>query len=234
MKIILSPTKTQVVAYSKFLESKDLLYPHKHAILVRKLKSIPKLKLKALFNVSDTLFEKVYFNVVNHEELLQFQAFEGYNGLVFKGLEKASYQEEEYEYITEHVRILDAFYGVLEPGSLIRNYRLDFKTNLGMSLYDFWKITPYFKDEIVVNLASSEYSKMLKGLPMIDIHFLEEKNGVLKNKATYSKQARGLFLNYCIQNQITTLEKMKEYQLDGYQYNQGASKADKIVFSRTI
>ena len=77
------------------------------------------------------VFEQVYFNIENYEELDTFHAFEGYNGLVFKGLDKPSYKELEYQYIENHLFILDAFYGLLEPGTLIRNYRLDFKINIG-------------------------------------------------------------------------------------------------------
>lgn len=104
--------------------------------------------------------------------------------------------------------------------------------NIGISLYDFWDITPYFKNKLVINLASSEYSKMLKGVPMITIDFLQEKKGVLKNQATYSKQARGIFLNYLIQNQITSTEEMKQFQLEGYTFNQEASNNENMIFSR--
>lgn len=234
MKIILSPTKTQEIRRSNYLEDKELLYPHKTAILLRKLKNISKKKMKSLFKISDDLFEETYFLVENHDELPQFHAFEGFNGLVFKGLDKANYHEKEYQYIKEYVTILDAFYGVLEPGTLVRRYRLDFKVNIGLSLYRFWNIASYYKDEMIINLASKEYAKMLEGVPMINIEFLQEKKGELKNVATYAKQGRGIFLNYLIKNQITDIKQMKQFNLKGYSYNMEASSDENIIFSRVI
>jgi len=37
---------------------------------------------------------------------------------------------------------------------------------------------------------------------MINIDFKEEKDGAYKSVSTYSKKARGQFLNYLIKNQI--------------------------------
>jgi cytoplasmic iron level regulating protein YaaA (DUF328/UPF0246 family) len=126
---------------------------------------------------------------------------------------------------------LDAFYGILEPGTLIKPYRLDMKVNIGVNLYNHWKIDDYFKNEIVINLASNEYSKMLN-IPMINISFLQFKNGKYINQATYSKQARGLFLDYIILNKIENVELMKNFNRDNYQYNKNLSDESNMVFTR--
>lgn len=77
----------------------ELLHPHKHTILLRKLKFTSNKRLKSILKVSDDLLEQIYFNLVNYDENPYFHAFEGFSGLVFKGLDKASYQEKDYQYI---------------------------------------------------------------------------------------------------------------------------------------
>ena len=67
---------------------------------------------------------------------------------------------------------------------------------------------------------------------MINISFLQFKNDKYINQATYSKQARGILLNYIIQNKIESIDKIKEFDLDNYRYNTELSDANNIVFTR--
>ena len=108
-------------------------------------------------------------------------------------------------------------------------------------LYNFWKkdINEYISnilvnDEILLNLASSEFSKLVdnKKTPMINIDFKEEKDGIFKSISTYSKKARGKFLNYLIKNQIDKLEDIKKIELDGYSLNEELSDEKNFIFTR--
>ena len=106
--------------------------------------------------------------------------------------------------------------------------------NIGVNLYKYWDVAPYFKDELIINLASSEFSKMARGCNLINISFLQEKNGKFVNQATYSKQARGKFLNYLILNKIKSANLMKKYSVDGYIFNVELSNESELVFTRVI
>jgi cytoplasmic iron level regulating protein YaaA (DUF328/UPF0246 family) len=69
-------------------------------------------------------------------------------------------------------------------------------------------------------------------VPMININFLQEKNGSFINQATYSKMARGRYLDYMIKNKIISIDKMKLFSSDNYQYNCELSDSSNITFTR--
>ena len=195
MKIIITPSKTQTLKKSSFLQDRELLYPKKHKKILAALRKLNKTDLSKAYNVKGDLLESTYKSIKNYSKNDTYHAFVSFDGLVFKNLETESYKAEEYIYLEKHLRILDAFYGVLEPGTLIKPYRLDMKTKIGFNLYHHWDINSYFKNDIIVNLASDEFSKLLD-VPLITISFLQNKNGVFINQPTYSKQARGVFLDF--------------------------------------
>jgi len=232
MKIILSPSKTQKPHNMFNYESKDLLFPSKQKKIIAALRKLTKSDIKVRMKLSKDLLDQTFSNIKNFNSLEQFQAFDAFTGLVFFNMSRDTYQTEEYKYIEKHIRILDAFYGLLEPGTMIKPYRLDMKMDIGLSLYKHWDISPYFKDEVIINLASAEFSKMLQSDKMITIAFLQNKDGTFLNQATYSKMARGKFADFMILQKVTTIEELYSFNHDGYIYNPDLSNKKTIVFTR--
>jgi cytoplasmic iron level regulating protein YaaA (DUF328/UPF0246 family) len=216
---------------TRYLEDKSVFFKKEHIQILKLLKSLSKNDIENAYKVKGSILDNTYSNIRNYDNNPSYQAFPSFTGLVFLTLNRDIYTQDEYDYISRNIRILDAFYGILEPGTLIKPYRLDMKVNIGVNLYNHWKIDDYFKNEIVINLASNEYSKMLN-IPMINISFLQFKNGKYINQATYSKQARGLFLDYIILNKIENVELMKNFNRDNYQYNKNLSDESNMVFTR--
>ena len=215
---------------SNYLEDKELLFPKQTKKVLAKLRKLTKQEVAKAYNIQGDLLNSTYQSIKNYSKNQSYHAFESFTGLVYFNIDKASYKQEEYDYITKHVRILDALYGVLEPGTLIKPYRLDMKTKIGLNLYKHWEVNPNFKNEIVINLASKEFSQLVKN--KIDIEFYQETNGNYKTQATFSKMARGKCLDYMVKNKIETLEELKKFNLDGYQYNQELSSENVVAFSR--
>ena len=231
LKIILSPSKTTEYQKSNYLTDKVPLYPKKTKKILAQLKKKSKKQLAESLKLSTKLLESTFSDIKNYEANPTYHAFVSFNGLVFKQLQLANYTKEDFLYVEEHVRILDAFYGVLEPGTLIKPYRLDMKAKIDLDLYHFWNISTYFQDEVIVNLASNEFSSMIN-LPMIQIQFLQRKEDTYINQATYSKMGRGMFLDYLVQNKVKTVAEMKLFQAENYQYNPSLSNDNTIVFTR--
>ena len=231
MKIIISPAKTLKPDYNNYFTSKELIFGKEHRKVLASLRKLTKKDIKKVMKIDKELLNNTYQNIKNYSKNDSFQAFFSYDGLVYKSLEKDSYNHEHILYIENSIVILDAFYGVIEPGTLIKPYRLDMKMNIGLNLYKHWSIDKYFEDNIIINLASDEYSKMIKK-DMINISFLQNKDGKYINQATYSKMARGLLLNYLINNQINEIDHIKKFNLDNYQYNKSLSDDSNIVFTR--
>lgn len=89
----------------------------------------------------------------------------------------------------------------------------------------------YFKKEnVILNLASKEYSKLINSDKLIDFEFLENSNGKLKQISTNSKKMRGFTLNYIVKNRITDIEKLKNIALNGYVFNEEMSGEKKFVY----
>lgn len=178
------------------------------------------------------------------------QALFMFNGDVYDGIGAYQRSEEEISYIHNHVRILSGLYGVLRPLDLMQPYRLEMGIPLansrGKNLYEFWgeRVTERLnftlqcsEDGIVVNLASQEYFKVIQPAKLnariITPVFRDEKNGVYKVISFYAKRARGLMVRYAAENAIEDVEQLKQFDLDGYAYNEAVSSENEWVFLRS-
>lgn len=174
-----------------------------------------------------------------------------FNGDVYTGLDAQSFSDDDFDFAQQHMRILSGLYGLLKPLDLMQAYRLEMGTKLsntrGKNLYEFWGdiITNNLNqaiaeqgDNILVNLASTEYFKSVKKKQLtadiITPSFKDWKNGQYKMISFFAKKARGLMARYIIQNQLTDIEQLKSFDLAGYQYNETFSKGNDWVFTRKI
>mgnify|MGYP006100968541 CR=1 FL=1 len=172
-----------------------------------------------------------------------------FNGDVYTGLDATSLSENDFEFAQQHMRILSGLYGLLKPLDLMQPYRLEMGTKFenvrGTNLYQFWGsiITDELNkallaqgDDILVNLASTEYFKAVKKKELkatiITPAFKDWKNGQYKIISFYAKKARGLMARYIIDNKITHSEQLKAFDSAGYQYSSELSKGSDWVFTR--
>ena len=92
------------------------------------------------------------------------------------------------------------------------------------------------KNEILLDLASKEYTKSLDYTRLkaktISVEFLDYKNGELKPIMVYFKHARGAMVRYCAENNVTTLEQVKQFNVDKYMFDDKRSTEDTLVFVR--
>ena len=245
MKIIFSPSKEmreENIFENKKIEFTESKFKAKTNILINTLKQKSIDEIKNIMKLKGDLLNKTYKDIQNHKKLKNVPAISMYYGVSFKELELEDYSEKSLKYLKNNLLILSALYGISLPFDLLKKYRLDMTMSIiDKGLYSFWKkdVTDYIsnilnKDEILLNLASGEFSKVIdnKKIPMINIDFKEEKDGVYKSVSTYSKKARGKFLNYLIKNQINNLEDIKKVELDKYSLNKDLSDEKNFVFTR--
>ena len=212
MKIIISPAKTiskKIESINKCEEFSEKTYEI--------LEKVPEVRL------SNDLFKAFYM----------------YDGLCFKNINREGLDLGDLEYIDKHLFILSALYGAVRPFDLISPYRLDFlmKTEMG-NLYKFWQdeiAKKVLEDEdLVVNLASDEFSKTIKKYikdkNILDIEFFEKIDGNLKKHSTISKKARGKMLYFMAKNKIEKIEGLKKFDLGGYNFSEEKSTDEKYVF----
>ena len=245
MKIIFSPSKEmreENIFENKKIEFTESKFKDKTNILIGILKEKSLSEIENIMKLKGELLNKTYKDIQDYDKLKFIPAISMYYGVSFKELNLEDYSEKSLEYLKNNLLILSALYGVLLAFDLLKKYRLDMTMSIiDKGLYNFWKkdINDYIsnilsKDEVLLNLASGEFSKLIdnKKISMINIDFKEEKDGAYKSVSTYSKKARGQFLNYLIKNQIANLEDIKKIKLDGYSLNKDLSDEKNFVFTR--
>jgi len=238
MKIILSPSKTQNHLANKNKQGKVLVDKAASVFLFDQVKALDKKALGELMKIKHQLLEDTYQMYQNFkEDNPLIHAIDLYSGVVFDGLDLDDYDSVERNFLNDHVTILSAMYGPLEPNTLIWPYRLDMtmKPN-GINLYHYWQehMDQYFQStDLVINLASKEFSRMIKKTDaiFIDIDFKEEnKKGQLRTISYHAKKARGKMLNQIIRHQIVNPEMIKELVVDDYIYHEALSTNNHWIF----
>ena len=88
----------------------------------------------------------------------------------------------------------------------------------------------------LVNLASNEYFKVLKGIDkkinVITPTFKDFKNGDYKTIMVYAKKARGLMARFMVDHEINEIEKLKAFDSEGYYFSPNHSDEKNWVFLR--
>ncbi len=243
MIILLSPSKTLDLSRDNILEeftTPKLLENTKE--LVNEFKQYSVNDLSKMMKISDKIAQ------VNYERFQNFkfpfnldnskQALLSFKGDVYKNIDVANYSKNDISFAQQNIIILSGLYGILKPLDLIQPYRLEMHLKT-----KYWKekITTYFienlKDnEVIINLASKEYSNAIdmNKIPnkVINCVFKEFKDEKYKIIAIYAKIARGTMTNYIIKNKITNIEKIKEFNEDGYKYNEKMSTENEFLFLR--
>lgn len=177
------------------------------------------------------------------------QALFAFKGDVYIGLDAYSMNENNIKFAQEHLRMLSGLYGLLRPLDLMQPYRLEMgtrlNTDLGDNLYQFWdnRITDavnrelkFMDSPILINLASNEYFKSIKTKAIkgdiVTPVFKEYHKGKYQIISFFAKKARGLMSRYIIDHELTDVESIKDFNIEGYAFDEALSRGNDWVFSR--
>jgi cytoplasmic iron level regulating protein YaaA (DUF328/UPF0246 family) len=254
MLAILSPAKTldydsPVPALP--LTTHDFLKQSK--VLIALLREYSVQDIAALMDLSDKL---AALNVARYgdwsprfSDKNSRAAILAFKGDVYEGMQAWTFTPDDHAFAQQHLRILSGLYGVLRPLDRLQPYRLEMGTVLanpeGKNLYAFWgdtlakalnKSLAEQGDEVLVNLASDEYSKaaLTRALKarVVTPQFREEKDGQFKMVSFFAKRARGLMAAYMVQNRLEHVEDLKAFKVAGYTFNKKLSEGDTLTFTR--
>lgn len=252
MFLITSPSKTQDFSpmVKKVKTSIPMMKNHINEI-VRVLKLKTKNDIASLMKISEKLAELnfIRFKAFSNDfsELNSKPALFAFQGDVYSGIQVEGYSAEELDFAQKHLRIISGLYGILKPLDLMQAYRLEMGTKLSVgsnqNLYEFWgdKISHEInkdisKDSVVLNLASKEYSQAvdIKSLEakMVNVDFKENKSGAYKTVGLFAKRARGKMINFIIKNKLDNVDSIKQFNIDGYKFNEEMSDEYNICFTR--
>ncbi|MDJ0877117.1 MAG: peroxide stress protein YaaA [Halieaceae bacterium] len=254
MLIVLSPAKT--LDYETPPQTRKATQPallERSSQLVKDARQLSPEAIGSLMGISDKLAE------LNHERFMNWgepftlenakQSVLAFKGDVYTGLDADTMKTADLDYAQKHLRILSGLYGVLRPLDLMQPYRLEmglkFENSGGRNLYEFWgdditgalnKQLKSLKSDVLVNLASNEYFKSVRGgelnADIITPVFKDKKNGKYKVISFFAKKARGQMARYAIDKRLEKVTDLKKFKVDGYRYNAGESTAREWVFTR--
>lgn len=244
MKIIISPAKTMRDHEDGFDAESKPVFIEEAKELVEELKKYSSQDLAVLMKCNQKLAD------LNYERFKRMDLDQAYlpalfcfDGLQYKAMAPNVFTNEEYAYVKKHCMILSGLYGLLRATDAVCFYRLEMQTELSINecknLYEFWqdKIYQelYKENEIVLNLASKEYSKAVEPYlkennRMITCIFGYLDQGKVKVKGTLAKIARGAMVRWMAENQIEKLEEIKKFKENGFVYSEEYSSKDEWVY----
>ena len=246
MKIILSPAKKMnivpdILDYTALPE-----YLHQTEDILHWLQSKSYAELKDLWQCNDKIAEQNLARLKRMELREQLTpAVLSYEGIAYQYMAPAVFEDGQFDYVQEHLRILSAFYGVLKPMDGVTPYRLEMQAKASINgyknLYDLWGSRIYESvrdvDGVIINLASKEYSRCIekyltKQDTYITITFCEAFEGKLVTKPTYAKMARGEMVRYMAEMRIENPIEIKNFDRLGYVYRDDLSTDLEYVFER--
>lgn len=215
-------------------------FQKEHDFLIDTLRALPADQLRKIWKVSDKLFPAARATLDQPQDSMQeaSAALLCYDGIAYTYMAPDVFDEAAWKYVNDHLRILSGAYGLLRPLDAITPYRLEMQQKIPFSLYEFWgsRLAEALAapDEPILNLASKEYSKAISPYHLlIDVRFFEEENGKRKEKGVYAKMARGAMVRWMAENQIESLDALKDFTELGYHFDWEASDPSLFVFVRT-
>lgn len=216
--------------------------------------------LQVLMKINDKLAEDSFDRIQHMKfDMEGTAALETYDGIQYKYMNPQTFSQEGKAFAQNHLRVLSGLYGVVRPYDSIYEYRLEMLTKMAVesskegreakNLYEFWgrKLHDRLLEEleagkqiqkgsrVILNLASDEYGKTIKKYvkepyQMITCHFKVYSKGQYKVQATAAKMARGSMVRYICENGIDDPEAVKNFDWDGYRFEECLSGPADYVF----
>lgn len=244
MRIILSPAKKMKICQEvlPYTDLPELSGQTEQILSWLREKSYE--ELKELWKCSDRIARRSFERLKEMEPGRSLSpAILSYEGIAYQYMAPAVFENGQFAYVQEHLRILSAFYGVLRPMDGVFPYRLEMqaKARIGGAedLYSFWgsRIYQAVRDDsgIIVNLASREYSRCVEPYltgedTFITCDFVEYAKGKTVTKATYAKMARGEMVRYLAEHGVETPDGLKGFDRLNYRFKEELSDEKRYVF----
>ena len=244
MRVIIAPAKKMNPDLDCFPPEALPQFLDRTERLMSALRAMSPRELQALWKCNDSIAE------LNVERLRDMDlrrrltpAVLAYEGIQYRYMAPGVFETGQLAYIREHLRILSGFYGLLRPFDGVTPYRLEMQARLSVDghkdLYDFWgaKLADQLSTEtdLVLNLASKEYSRAVEPHLPPAVRFLTCTFGELKDdkvieKGTMCKMARGQMVRWLAENNITDPENIKKFADLDYRFSSVRSTVNDYVF----
>lgn len=247
MRIIISPAKQMRVDTDVFTCGSLPVFMEKTEILMQWIRSLSYEDQKKLWACNDKIARQNAERFA-HMDLRKSltPAILSYDGIQYTYMAPAVFEDGQYEYVQEHLRILSGFYGVVKPLDGVVPYRLEMQAKAAVdghkNLYDFWGDNLYREvlddSRIIINLASKEYSKCIEKYLQPEDRYItcifgEPDGDKIVQKGVYAKMARGEMVRFMAGIHAEKPEQMKDFNWSGYHFDNDRSSDHEYFFVRT-
>ena len=185
--------------------------------LVEILKTFSPLDIKRTMKVSDKLSVDTYEYYQNFGREITPALFK-YDGLVYKNIAPNTLDEDQLNYLKEHLLIGSGLFGLVRAFDGICNYRLELNKHIKElgDVEEFYtdKIGEFFnEDDIIINLASEEYTRLIAKVKcrVININFIKKNDEKCSMLQTHGKIYRGQMVRYMAVNNIINIDEIKNF-----------------------
>ncbi|MEK3703548.1 peroxide stress protein YaaA [Paenibacillus sp. FSL R7-0198] len=244
MRIIISPAKKMKIDTDLMAIAQMPQFINESEQLLSLLQKLSYDELKAMWKCNDAIAEQNVERIQNMNIKANLTpAIYAYEGIQYQYMAPGVFQNEELEYLQQHLRILSGFYGMLRPLDGVTPYRLEMQGKLQgpgfKSLYQFWgsKLAEQLQSESnhILNLASKEYSKNITPCLSEETRFItcvfgQMVNGKLVEKATWAKMARGEMVRYMAEHKITEVKDVRNFDRLNFAFSEERSNESTYVF----
>ena len=244
MRIILSPAKKMNINTDDLAPCGLPAFMEQTEEIVHFLQGLSYEEAKKLWACNDRIAEQNYDRLQEMDLYHQLTpAILSYEGIAYQYMAPSVFENGQFAYVQEHLRILSAFYGVVRPMDGVTPYRLEMQAKAKIAgtkdLYDYWGDRLYREvlddSRVIINLASKEYSRCIeKYLQPEDVYitcvFGEFSGEKIVQKGVYAKMARGEMVRFMAENRIGSSQEMKEFDRLGYAFRADLSDERTYIF----
>ena len=247
MRIIISPAKQMRVDTDIFACTEVPVFMDRTVILRDWISGLSYAEQKKLWACNDKIARQ---NSERYADMNLYRnltpALLAYDGIQYTYMAPAVFEDGQFDYVEEHLRILSGFYGVVRPMDGVVPYRLEMQAKAAVAgyrnLYDFWGEDLYREvmddSRVLINLASKEYSKCIEkylrqGDRYITCIFGTVEGDRIVQKGVYVKMARGEMVRFMAGIQAEEPEQIKAFNWSGYHFDESRSTDTEYVFIRT-
>ena len=248
MRIILSPAKKMRIDPDSLASASTPVFLSKAEEILRWMRTLSYAEAKRLWACNDKIAEENYTRLQKMDlqnTAMLTPAILSYDGIAFQYMAPAVFEDGQFDYVQDHLRILSGFYGVLKPMDGVIPYRLEMQDKAKVAgtgnLYEYWGDALYKEvhddSGVIINLASKEYSRCIEkylqpGDRFITCIFGELEGGRVIQKGVYAKMARGDMVRFMAEHQIENPEAIKTYDRMHYHFSAERSSEAEYVFIR--
>ena len=247
MRIIISPAKQMRVDTDSFACTELPTFIEKTEVLKDWISGLSYEEQKTLWACNDKIAKQNaerFAGMDLHRNLTP--ALLAYDGIQYTYMAPAVFEDGQFDYVQELLRILSGFYGVVKPMDGVVPYRLEMQAKAAVAGYrnlsDFWGDDLYREvmddSRVLINLASKEYSKCIEKYLQPEDRYItcvfgELEGGKVVQKGVSAKMARGEMVRFMAGIHVDDPEQIKTFNWSGYHFDESRSSDTEYVFIRT-